>query len=434
MRPDYIDDWAELIVDYSLDIGKEDRFRVTFEYEGRPLAEAVIEYAAEQGADVYYDLSDSGLDRATMKHEDEDVLTEPVPEYKLEEAQELDKRLHIRAPSNTSEMSDVPAEKQQASRDVTGQAELREEMIENTDWSLTQYPTQALAQNAGMSSEEYEDFVIDACVRDWDKERQNYMELKDIVDEGSEATIKGNGTELSFSIEGYDGLDRVGLLSDGTANVPGGEVFTTPERHSFEGEIYFELPAMVDGEEVKGMHLEFGDDGRIVEYSAEKGEDLLEQKIETDEGSHYVGEFGIGTNLGIDTATRDILFDEKIGGTIHLAIGNAYRDALEAADDAYDDLDHDIDDDEFEELQERTIQALKKDMYDSVLTSVSNEKRQVMASIRDRYEDLEETKDGQQNRSVVHWDMIKDLRETGELWIDDHLVLEDGDFVGLEDL
>jgi aminopeptidase len=434
MRPDYIDDWAELIVDYSLDIEEDDRFRVSFEYEGRELAEAVIEYASEQGADVYYDLNDSGLERASMKHADEDVLTKPVPEYKLEEARELDKRLHIRAPSNTSEMADVPAEKQQAARDVEGQAEMREEMIENTTWSLTQYPTQALAQNAGMSSEEYEDFVIDACVRDWDEERQNYMELKDIVDDGSEVTIKGDGTELSFSIEGYDDLDRIGLLSDGTANVPGGEVFTTPEKHSFEGEIYFELPAMVDGAEVKGMHLEFGEDGRIIEYSAEKGEDLLEQKIETDEGSHYVGEFGIGTNLGIDTATRDILFDEKIGGTIHLAVGNAYRDALEATDDAYDDLDHDMDPDEFEDLQERTVEALKDGSYGDTITSVANEKRQVMASIRDRYEDLEAAKDDQQNRSVVHWDMIKDLRDTGELWIDDHLVLEDGEFVGLEDL
>jgi len=434
MRPDYIDDWAELIVDYSLDIEDDDRFRVTFQYEGKPLAEAVIEQASDRGADVYYRLSDDELDRATMKHADDDSLTRAIHEYELEEAKDLDKRLHIRAPSNTSEMSDVPAEKQQAARDVEGRAEMREEMIENTTWSLTQYPTQALAQNAGMSTAAYENFVIDACVRDWEEERQNYMELKDIVDDGSDVTIRGDGTELSFSIDGDDGLERIGLLSDGTANVPGGEVFTTPEKHSFEGEIYFELPAMVDGEEVKGMHLEFGEDGQIVEYEAEKGEDLLEQKIETDEGSHYVGEFGIGTNRGIDTATKDILFDEKIGGTIHLAIGNAYRDALQASDDVYDDLDHDLSEQQYDELLEKTTDALDEGNYDDMMRSLSNDQRAVAADIRDRYEDLRAAKNDQQNRSIVHWDMIKDLRDTGELWIDDQLILEDGDFVGLEDL
>ncbi|MDY6771415.1 MAG: aminopeptidase [Candidatus Nanohaloarchaea archaeon] len=435
MRPDYLDDWADLLVDYSLDIDEGDRFRVSFDYDAKPLAAAVIERAADEGADVYYDINDSELDRLSMKAADEEQLQQPVPDHKLEEAEELDKRLHIRAPSNTSEMADIDPEKQQAAKQSPGRGELRKELLENTDWSLTQYPTQALAQNAGMSTEEYEEFVVEACVRDWEEETRRYQELKQIVDDASEVRIKGEKTDLSFSIDGYNDLDRVGLYSDGTANVPGGEVFTTPEKHSFEGEIYFELPAMVDGQEAKGMHLVFGDDGDIEEYAADKGEELLVEKIETDDGSSFIGEFGIGTNKGIDQATRDILFDEKIGGTIHLAVGNAYRKGIVAGAGAYDDVDHDeIGDERYDELVDETVAALEDGSYGDVIDTHPNDERTVMSRIRDRYEELEAEKDSQQNQSVVHWDMIKDLRDNGELWLDDQLILEDGEFVGLDDL
>lgn len=437
LRSDEIDDWAETIVEYSLEIEEGDRFEVTFEPEARDLALAVYEKAVEVGAHADYDVTDEGFKRAYLQNADEDQLEEPVPDYRIEEVEDLDKRLKIRAPENATELADVPPEVQQQAAKRPGNDELREAAMD-ADWSLTQYPTPALAQKAGMSTESYEEFVLDACVKDWEEESRKYRELKEIVDAGSEVRILGEGTDLTFSIDGYDGLDRLGLLSDGTANVPGGEVFTTPVKESFEGEVYFELPTTVGGEMVEGVTLEFGEDGRIVSYDAEDGAELLEQKIETDEGSHYIGEFGIGTNFEIDRTTKDILFDEKIGGTIHLAVGRAYADAITPAVE-YDDVENPgMDEDAFHDAVDDAKAAIHLGEYDEVISSIGNDQRQVMAAVREQWDEradaLAEEKEDQRNSSMVHWDMIKDLREDGELRIDGETVLQDGEFVDLEDL
>lgn len=437
LRADDIDEWAENIVDYSLEIEEGDRFRVAFRPAARDLGLAVYEKAVDRGAHVDYDFLDEGFDRAYLNNADEDQLEEPIPDYRIDEAEDVDKRLFIRGPENATELADVPADVQQQAAKRPGKDELREAKRDTT-WSLTQYPTPALAQKAGMSTEAYEDFVLDACVKDWYEESRDYLGLKEIVDEGSEVRIIGEDTDLTFSIDGYDGLDRLGLLSDGTANVPGGEVFTTPVKESFEGEIYFDLPTTVGGEMVEGVHLEFGEDGRIVSYEAEDGDELLEQKIETDEGSHYIGEFGIGTNFDIDRTTKDILFDEKIGGTIHLAVGRAYDEAVAPAV-GYDDVDNPgMDEDAFQDAVDEARTAIHLGEYDERISAVGNQQRQVMAAVRDVWEDREtelaDTKDEQVNDSAVHWDMIKDLREDAELRIDGETVLKDGEFVDLEDL
>lgn len=408
--------------------------QLNYDVGARDLALAVYEKAIERGALVSTNVGDDEFVRAFYQNADEDQLTAPVPEYKLEKLRATDKYLSLRAPQNATELADVPPEKRQLAQQAPGSEEMQEERLANTRWSLTQYPTKALAQNAGMSTEEYWNFVINACVRDWEEEREKYMGLKEIVDAGSEVRLLAENTDLRFSIEGYDGVDRVGVLSDGTSNIPGGEVFTTPVKESFEGHVYFDLPAMVSGQEVSGIRLEFGEDGRIVDYSAEKGEELLEEKLDTDEGSRFIGEFGIGTNFGIDQPSRDILFDEKIGGTIHLAVGRAYKDCMEPNVD-YDDIDNPgLGEEAFRQAVDQAVEALQDDSYTEAVNEVSNGERQVMAATRERFEELEENLEEQQNSSLTHWDMITDLREEGKLLIDGEVIMEEGEFVGVDGL
>jgi aminopeptidase len=171
-----------------------------------------------------------------------------------------------------------------------------------------------------MSLQEYEDFVYGAIIRDWDKEAEIMYKVREVVDEGKEVIISGEDTELTMSIDG-----RVAVASVGKHNMPSGEVFTAPVDDSTEGHIYFDIPLVYMGSLIEDVRLTF-EKGVVTESSASRNEELLERLLETDEGSNRLGELGIGTNRGITTFTRNILFDEKIGDTIHLALGNAYKE------------------------------------------------------------------------------------------------------------
>jgi aminopeptidase len=427
---DRIDDWADLLVTRALELEDGDLVEITFGHDARDLARAVYRKALEAGAHPIYSLDDRTFSRVFYEEADEDQLTH-IPEHLEQKVQELDASLRIRAPSNTRELADVdPGAMQTAQK---ARKHLKDEIIENTTWSLTQYPTEALAQEAEMSLEAYTEFVLDACVKDWEAESRKYQELKDVVDAGTEVRIQGHRTDLTFSIGEKDGINRVGALSDGTANVPGGEVFTAPVIESVDGEIYFELPAVTGGREVKGVHLRF-EDGAVVDASAEKNEDLLHERLETDEGAKRLGEFGIGTNFDIDRFTKNILFDEKIGGTIHLALGSAYRDCFQRQIDT-DSIDRNgLDEERFEELLEQAREALRDGDVDELREEVDEQERPVLDAIRGAWDDLQDAEDAQVNESSVHWDMIKDLREGGSMSIDGQTILEDGEFVGIESL
>jgi len=171
-----------------------------------------------------------------------------------------------------------------------------------------------------MSLKEYEDSVYSAILFDWNKQIKRMQKLKEIMDETNEVRLVGDDTDLTLSIKG-----RNSIVGGPTHNVPGGEVFTAPVDDSAEGEIFFDLPAVVYGKLVDGIKLRF-EKGEIVDYSANRNQALLKNMIETDDGSRRLGELGIGTNSGINKFTKNILFDEKIGDTIHLAIGRAYKE------------------------------------------------------------------------------------------------------------
>lgn len=171
-----------------------------------------------------------------------------------------------------------------------------------------------------MSLSEYEDFLYGAILRDWSKERATMEKVKEALDKGDTVHIEGVDTDLTMSVKG-----RNAVVGDATHNVPGGETYTAPLDESAEGEIYFDFPGIVYGQEVRDIRLRF-EKGKVVDYSASKNESLLKTMLNTDKGSRRIGELGIGTNYGIDRFTKNILLDEKIGGTIHLALGRAYKE------------------------------------------------------------------------------------------------------------
>ncbi len=182
------------------------------------------------------------------------------------------------------------------------------------------YPCSPLAQEAEMSLTEYENFVYGACLQDWEKIGKQIDKINKRFERGKEVHLIGEGVNLTFSIK-----DKNSKADKGEENMPGGEVFMAPVRDSLNGWIKFEYPAIRGGKEINDIRLVFKN-GRVVESSASSNEDFLKQMISVDENASYIGEFGIGCNPKITKFTKNLLFDEKIGGTIHLALGSAYKD------------------------------------------------------------------------------------------------------------
>jgi len=186
-------------------------------------------------------------------------------------------------------------------------------------WVGCQYPTPSLAQEAGMSLTQFEDFCYGACLRDWDEESKAMHRLLARFDAADEVRIVGADTDLKLSLRG-----RKGAVDDGHVNMPGGEFFFSPVEDSAEGTIYFDVPSDLDGAPVQGVRLTFRK-GRAEEASAEQGEDVLLAALDIDDGARFLGELGIGCNAGITQPMRNILYDEKMAGTVHLAVGASYR-------------------------------------------------------------------------------------------------------------
>jgi aminopeptidase len=227
------------------------------------------------------------------------------------------------APQNTRALASVDPAKQRAlgKRDMP----LQEIVLEKDRWALTLFPTEALAQESEMGLAEYEEFVFGTMalneedpVRYWREKAGEQGRLIERLEQAGEVRIVGPETDLTLSVAG-----RRFLNGDGRHNMPCGEVFTGPVEESANGLVYFGIPTAVAGREVSGVRLRF-EEGRVVEASAEKGEEYLSSMLDADAGARYLGELGIGTNYAILRATRNILFDEKLGGTVHLAVGRSY--------------------------------------------------------------------------------------------------------------
>jgi aminopeptidase len=182
------------------------------------------------------------------------------------------------------------------------------------------YPSIALAQEAEMSLTEYENFVYNACLQDWKLFGKRLDKINSVFEKGKSVHLIGEGVDLRLSIKGKNSK-----ADKGEENMPGGEVFMAPVRESLNGWIKFDYPRIVSGKQISGVFLRF-ENGKVVEHDAEKGKEFLGELLKTDENANYVGELGIGCNPRVNRYTNDLLFDEKIDGTIHLALGMAYKD------------------------------------------------------------------------------------------------------------
>jgi aminopeptidase len=361
-----VDKLANLLVNYSTSVRPGDRVFIKAPTSAEPLARAVYSHVLQAG----------GLPFSMLTLQDEPELF-----YRLASDDQLnyvsdplkviyetyDVHIHLMAEVNTKSLNTIDPERMSVRRRAT--ADLSRSFYDRAArkearWTLALFPTHAYAQDAEMSLSEYEDFVYNACMPDmndpvgyWQSVSARQARLIDWLKDKQMVHVTGPETDLRLSIAG-----RKFINCDCKENVPDGEIFTGPVEDSVEGCVYFSYPSIYGGREVSGIRLWF-EKGRVVKATAEKNEEFLLKTIETDEGSHYLGEFAIGTNEGIDRFTGEILFDEKIGGSFHMALGEGYPES------------------------------------------------------------------GSQNRSGLHWDMICDLRNGGEIRVDGELIYKNGKFI-----
>jgi aminopeptidase len=325
-----IEKLAELLVNYSLDLQRGNKFFIWSGMAAAPLVEAVYKQAIDKGAFPFIMWDFPAGDEYRLKYgNDEQVQHIPEPAALL--YQKYDRMLRILAEENTKALSSVdPAKIAMASK---ARGPLLKTYMERTargemKWSLTAFPTNAYAQDADMSLAEYADFVYGACMPDqndpvgyWTHISQQQERIIAWLKGKKNVHLVGKGTDLRLSIDG-----RTFINCDCRVNVPDGEIFTGPVEDSIEGHVSFSYPTIYMTREVTGVQLEFKK-GRVVEASATKNQDFLLRTLDTDEGSRSVGEFAIGTNEGIQKFTRQILFDEKIGGSFHMALGAGYPES-----------------------------------------------------------------------------------------------------------
>lgn len=318
---------AATIAEWSLGLRKGDRFLIATSGAGMPLALEVFRRALKAGAHPFVRIDRADI-AATLLREAGDEQLAYIHEWERQDVAAIDARLVIRADEQARALADI--DPQRLARQRASRRELFDKLLERKGRGelrtcLTRFPTDAAAEEAGMAPAEYEEFVFRACfadredpVRAWrelSREQQRYVEFLNGV---RQVRIEGDGTALELSVAG-----RKWVNSDGKANFPSGEVFTGPVEDSANGRIRFDLPAVHAGRTVAGVELEF-EAGRVKAARAESGGEVLTALLDTDPGARRLGEFAFGLNQNIERPTGDILFDEKIGGTIHLAVGAGY--------------------------------------------------------------------------------------------------------------
>ena len=327
MRDPRVTALARILVHHSVRVSEGDMCAIEGSTAAEPLVAAVYEEVLEAGGRPVVAMSFEGQQASYFARASDAQLdwVSPVAEWVAEQS---DCQIGIGAAMNTRQLSGVPPERQTRRQAATKR--LMEAMMRRTAegahrWVYTLFPTHAYASDAEMSLTEFEDFYFRACLADrsdpveaWKRQSEETERLRDWIQGREEVRIQAPGTDVRLGIAG-----RTFIAADGRHNMPDGEFFTGPVEDSVEGEVNFHLPAMIGGREVSGVRLRF-EGGRVIDASAERGEPFLHQLLDTDEGARRLGELGIGTNYGIDRGTRDVLLDEKIGGTVHLAIGKSY--------------------------------------------------------------------------------------------------------------
>lgn len=367
MQDPRIDRLADVLVNYSVQVKKDQLVRISSPPTALPLVMALYQRVIQAGGHPMIRVSPEEASEVMAKLGSDDQLRfcNPVTMFEYEK---IDCSIGIWAEENTRALSNCDPKKlaaMQAARKPLNDIFFSRAAAGKLHWTGTQYPTQACAQEAEMSLAEYADFVFAAGllnlpdpVAAWKKISQSQQRLVDYLNGKSHyRVVAANGTDITMSI-----ANHVWINCDGHENFPDGEVFSGPVIDSVNGQINFSFPAVYQGREVQEVELTFKD-GKVVDARAEKGEDFLISMLDSDAGARFLGECAIGTNYAIERYTRNTLFDEKIGGTVHFALGAGYPET------------------------------------------------------------------GNANQSGLHWDMVVDLRPGGFVEVDGKRIIENGRFL-----
>ncbi len=318
---------AQLLVNYSTEVQSAEWVGILGDVAALPALREVYKAVLEAGGLPTLMVSDEQMQRTLLREGSDAQLEWLNPMHSLYYEQ-ADVYIRVGATENTRAMTGISAKRmqqQRAAQRVWLDTRLSRAAEGKMKWVGTLYPTQAYAQEANMSLDEYEDFVYGATfcdredpVAEWRKISEMQQKKVDWLNGKQQVKLQGPNVDLELSIAG-----RTFINSDGHKNMPSGEIFTGPVEDSVNGWMRFDFPSIVGGRAVKGIELKF-EQGKVVQASAEENDELLQAQLDTDAGSRFLGEFAIGTNFGIQQFTGSILFDEKIGGTVHVAIGKGY--------------------------------------------------------------------------------------------------------------
>lgn len=318
---------ADTLVQYSLKIREGDRVVISTHPIAEPLLLELYRAIVQAGAFPMTNMVMPSLRRQILLHGNEEQLRfiTPMDRWSIEEA---DVRISIDADVNTRELSKIDPARQavsQAARRDLMKTFMQRSAEGSLRWCVTLFPTQAAAQDADMSLDDYADFVYNACflnaadpIGEWRKLHAKHEHLINYLKGKREVRIVGPDTDLTLGIAG-----RTFINCAGDANFPDGEIFTGPEETLVNGTVRFTFPAVYNSRQVEDVRLTF-QDGIVVKATAQSGQEFLDQMLNMDDGARRLGEFAFGTNPNIQTFSRNTLFDEKIGGTIHMALGAAY--------------------------------------------------------------------------------------------------------------
>jgi aminopeptidase len=347
--------WTELgdlLVNYSMAVKPGEKVMIAFvELESYPLLHSIYRACIKAGAFPQVQFLSEELNRLTLQYGNPDQIGR-VPEIEAYGMEWADVYFGLRGAHNLDVFWDIPAEKLSLLRKgMGGVSTLR---WQKTRWCLLRVPNAALAQQAGVDEETITDMFFNSCLLNWPAVSQEWCRWAEVLNQGKQVRVVGKGTDLSFSVEG-----RTWDVADGHWNMPDGEIATSPVESTLNGSIYFDYPGVLGGRLVHDIKLCW-DNGKLVEASSSTNQDFLQSVVKTDAGASLIGEFAIGTNPEVKHFCKDILMDEKIDGTIHIALGRAYP------------------------------------------------------------------KVGGTNQSSIHWDIIKDMRQEGQIFLDGRLIYQNG--------
>ena len=361
MKDPRIEKMVRNILHHSVNLQPEENLLIELFDDGEAIAEALVKEAYSIGANPFVTVKNRALLREILMGCNHQQIEE-MAGLEADRMSEMQAYVVIRGSRNISDWSDVPADKMNLYQSLWFKKVHAEIRVPKTKWCIIRYPNDAMAQTANVNTEAFEDFYFNVCTLDYEKMSKAMDPLVELMQKTDMVRIKGQGTDLSFSIKGMPIMKAAGKV-----NIPDGEVFTVPQKTSVNGFITYNTPSEYQGYTYENVRLEFKD-GKIIKAIANDTE-RINKVFDTDEGARYIGEFAIGVNPYITKPMNDILFDEKIAGSIHFTPGNSCEEHAEGP---------------------------------------------------------------RINTSAIHWDLVYIQRPEyggGEIWFDDSLVRKDGLFV-----